>query len=72
MHTLIRMLALGLVAGSLATGATASSAEAKGFKGGHGHHFLGGNSGGHRFVKLGFGHDYCWKFGKWVCGLRGY
>lgn len=72
------LLALGLVAATLVRGAALFSAEAKGFRG-HSHgqgqqfggHRLGGHTQhfGHRFSH---GFNYCWKFGRWVCGSRSY
>ncbi len=68
MKTLTKILALGIIATSIAGGAISTPAEAKGFHRGGGHGF-GHKFGGHRF---GFGHNNCWKFGKFVCGGRGY
>lgn len=73
MKNLAKILALGIIASSIAGAALTTSAEAKGFRGGHGfgHKFGGHRFGGHKF-HFGFGHNQCWKFGKWVCGQRGY
>lgn len=74
MKSFTKILALGAIAASLAGGAVTSSAEAKGFKGG-GHGF-GHTFGGHRFhghgFKFNFGHNDCWRYGKWICAPRGY
>ena len=60
MKTLTKLAALAILATTLAAGTAPSSAEAGGFHGFRGHHFGG--------FHVNFGHDDCWRFGRYVCG----
>ncbi len=72
MNTTFKMLALSAFAMFVVAGSVTSQAEAKGF--GNGGHHGGSRFGGHHFggTKFSFGHQNCWRFGKWICGPGGY